>query len=69
MSNDKGASMKSDTNPRYKDGDPVLKIGRYKISKYTETSLWIEDTIDGDAGEFRESVIEELLGEFYNKNL
>jgi len=59
----------SDTNPNYKEGDLVITLGRYKISKFSESSVWIEDTVDGDAGEFHNDLIDNIIGEFYKKNL
>ena len=46
---------------------PSIKIGRYRISRFTDISVLIEDLSDGDAGAFATIKLEKVLHDFFEK--
>lgn len=46
---------------------PKVQIGRFIISRQSETTVWIKDTIAYDAGSFPDADVEAVLLEYYTK--
>lgn len=52
---------------------PIITIGKFTIADMSDRedndSVWIADIEVGDGGEFKKFQIEEVLKDFYEKNL
>lgn len=48
--------------------DTSLRIGRYTLKPYTDKTIWI-GTDSGEGGEFKLSLLELWLDEFYSEHL
>jgi hypothetical protein len=50
---------------------PKIKIGKFTISDMSDDegckSVWIEDTENGDGGEFNKSTLADFIGNYYSE--